>query len=64
MVPFAAKTWACPLAVLDSAPGTATIANHLEESAMTGMQRRTYQKPTLSRRGNLPFVVGASANGG
>jgi hypothetical protein len=47
------------LAVLDSAPEIAIVANgmDLEESAMTEMQRRTYQKPTLSRRDSLSLVV-------
>jgi hypothetical protein len=38
----------------------------LEESAMTEMQRRTYQKPTLSKRDSLSLVVAAPSgeNGG
>jgi hypothetical protein len=35
----------------------------LEESAMTEMQRRTYQKPTLSKRDTLSLVVANAASG-
>jgi hypothetical protein len=52
-----AKALECPLAVLDSAPETAIVVKAME---MTAMQRRTYQKPTLSKRDSLPLVA---ANG-
>jgi hypothetical protein len=51
--------------VLDSAREIAIVANgmDLEESAMTEMQRRTYQKPTLSKRDTLSLVVANAASG-
>jgi hypothetical protein len=51
--------------MLDSAPALAIIAKGKKESAMTGMQRKTYHRPTLLRRGSLPLVAAnAASNGG